>query len=94
MKNGNSKDFNDVYYYTRERIDYCASGLVTLAILILLIVPVWLLYYVVTGNDGILSGRGTAICIGILLISTLLFSLVLSLFTKARRQEILAAAAA
>ncbi|KAF2162490.1 hypothetical protein M409DRAFT_27113 [Zasmidium cellare ATCC 36951] len=94
MKVGDSKTFDDVYYYTRERIDRCASALITLAILVLLIVPVWLLYYIITRNEGTLSGRGTAICIGTLLISTLLFSAVLSLFTKAKRHEILAAAAA
>jgi hypothetical protein len=34
-----------------------------------------------------------AVCIGILLVSTLVFSSVLSMFTKAKRHEILSAAA-
>lgn len=94
LKNGNSDNFNDTKFYTRERINLCASAIITLSILALLIVPIWLLYYIVAGSDGILSGRGTAICVGILLIATLFFSAVLSLFTKARRHETLAAAAA
>lgn len=83
-----------MHFYTRSRINLCASALITVAILALLIVPVWLLYYIVSQHDGTLSGRATAVCVGTLLVSTLLFSAVLSLFTKARRHEILAAAAA
>jgi hypothetical protein len=60
-------------------------------ILLLLVVPVYVLYHLVTelGNN-----RTDTICIGILLVFTLIFSAVLSLFTKAKRHEILAAAAA
>lgn len=94
MKQGDPETFGDVYYYTRERIARCASALITIAILLLLIVPVWLLWYIVTSTDGTLSGRATAICIGTLLVATLLFSAVLTLFTKAQRHEIFAAAAA
>lgn len=94
MKQGDPEKFGDVYYYTRERIERCASALITIAILLLLIVPVWLLWYIVTSTDGTLSGRATAICIGTLLVATLLFSAVLTLFTKAQRHEIFAAAAA
>jgi hypothetical protein len=60
-------------------------------ILALLIVPIWLLYFFVTHNG---SGRADAPCMGVLLVSTLSFSAVLSIFTRAKRHEILAAAAA
>jgi hypothetical protein len=64
--------------------------IITSIILALLVVPIWVLYHV-TLTMG--SKNSNALCIGILLISTLIFSAVLSLFTKARRHEILAAAA-
>lgn len=57
-------------------------------------IPIYLLYHLITEHDGVFNGKVTAICIGILLISTLAFSAALSLFTKARRHEILGAAAA
>lgn len=60
----------------------------------LLIVPIYLLYSIVKDRDGKLNSHLTAICIGILLVCTLLFSDVLSLFTRAKRHEILGAAAA
>ena len=86
--------FHDVYYYTRERIDRCAVVVITLAILGLLVIPIWLLYHLVSSYDERLNDRANALCVGTLLVSTLLFSTVLSLFTRAKRHEILAAAAA
>jgi len=60
----------------------------------LLIVPIYLLYSLVQGKDGKLDRHTTGICITILMVCTLLFSAVLSLFTRAKRHEILGAAAA
>jgi hypothetical protein len=60
-------------------------------ILFLLIVPIYLLYHLVT---TLKSGRADADCLGVLLISTLAFSAVLSIFTRAKRHEILGSAAA
>ena len=58
-------------------------------ILILLIVPIWLLYrFSVTG-----SLASSPDSIAVILVFTLLFSVVLSTFTKAKRHEILAASA-
>ena len=62
-----------------------------MAILALLIIPIYLLYQLVA---EIGTSRSYTICIGVLLVFTLAFSAVLSLFTRARRHEILAAAAA
>ena len=58
-------------------------------VLTLLIIPIWLLYR--------LSCAGTIATspdtIGVLVVFTLLFSAALSAFTKAQRQEIVAASA-
>lgn len=78
-------------YYTRSRIDCLVICVITSMLLLLLVVPVYVLYHLVTelGNN-----RTDTICIGVLLVFTLVFSAVLSLFTRAKRHEILAAAAA
>lgn len=59
-------------------------------ILALLVVPIYILFRLV--ND-LGNNRTDAICIGVILVSTLAFSAILSLFTRARRHEVLAAAA-
>ena len=64
--------------------------IITSIILALLVVPIWLLYHFsVTFN----ATRSNVLCMGVLLVATLVFSAVLSLFTKARRHEVLAASA-
>jgi hypothetical protein len=78
-------------YYTRTRIEGLAISIITIMILVLLVVPIYILFHLVDGNY---TSRTYSICIGVLLISTLAFSAVLSLFTRARRHEILGAAAA
>ena len=62
----------------------------TLMILILFIVPIYILYHLVSHG----TERAAAFSIGVLVAFTLAFSAVLSLFTRAKRHEILAAAAA
>lgn len=84
----------DEVYYTQSRIDLCASSLITIMIIALLIVPIYLLYNLVKDTDGKLDDHATGVCIAILLMCTLLFSAVLSVFTRAKRHEILGAAAA
>lgn len=59
-------------------------------IVALLVGPIYILYRMV--NSG--SKVHDAVCIGTLLAFTLAFSAVLSLFTRAKRHEILGAAAA
>ena len=81
----------DEVYFTRSRINHFATIVITFAILILLLVPVFVLYHLVN-NFG--NHRADSVCIGVLLVFTLAFSAVLSLFTRARRHEILGAAAA
>lgn len=83
-------DDDTIHYFTRSRINACVTMIITAIILLLLVVPIWLLYHLTTTLN---NNASDAICIGVLLVCTLIFSAVLSLFTKARRHEILAAAA-
>lgn len=64
--------------------------IVTVLVLVLLMIPIWLLYK--------LSLAGTVKTahdmVGVVLVFTLVFSAVLTAFTKAKRHEIVAASAA
>ncbi|KAL8745305.1 MAG: hypothetical protein Q9190_002539, partial [Brigantiaea leucoxantha] len=83
-------DDPDIRYFTRSRINAFVTLIITCIILLLLVVPIWLLYHTSVVLD---TNKSNLVCMGILLVSTLIFSAVLSLFTKARRHEILAASA-
>tara|TARA_R110002003_G_scaffold149_7_gene13551 strand:+ start:11901 stop:12272 length:372 start_codon:yes stop_codon:yes gene_type:complete len=78
-------------YYTPSRIAKLANSILMFLVLILLVLPIYLLYHMV---HDIGTHDAYVMCIGTLLVFTLAFSSILSLFTKARRHEILAAAAA
>jgi hypothetical protein len=78
-------------YYTRTRIEGLAISIITMMILFLLVVPIYLLFHLVDQRN---TNRTDSICIGVLLVFTLAFSAALSLFTRAKRHEILGAAAA
>ncbi len=65
--------------------------IITGMILALLIIPVYILWNL---TRDIQSSKTVAITIAVLLVSTLIFSVVLSLFTRAKRHEVLASAAA
>ncbi|KAL8942350.1 MAG: hypothetical protein Q9216_001732 [Gyalolechia sp. 2 TL-2023] len=79
-----------IRYFTKLRVDRFVTLIISVIMLILLVVPTYALYHV-TSKDA--SSTNTT-CIGILLVATLVFSAVLSLFTKAKRHEILGASAA
>jgi hypothetical protein len=81
-------------YYTRSRIDRLAISIITFMILIHLVIPVYILFQLGNKNNSISTGRTNALSIGVLLLFTLAFSTVLSLFTRAKRHEILGASAA
>ena len=83
-------DGNEMYY-TRRRIERFVIAIIVTVILALLIIPIYLLYRL---TNSVESPQSYTICIGILLIFTLSFSACLSLFTRAKRHEILAASAA
>ncbi|MCJ1228643.1 hypothetical protein MMC12_005304 [Toensbergia leucococca] len=85
------KSTGEGVYYTRQRIDRFVVSIITLVILALLIIPIYILYNL---SDNIGEQRNVALHIGVLLVFTLTFSAILSLFTRARRHEILGASAA
>jgi hypothetical protein len=85
------KSQGETVYFNRQRIERVALSIIISAILALLIIPIYILYHLVT---EIGTAQSYSTCIGILLVFTLLFSAVISAFTKAKRHEILAAAAA
>jgi hypothetical protein len=78
-------------YYSRSRIEAVATTVILVLIVALLIVPIYILYHIMMTHQ---VGKSGLACFGILLVSTLLFSAQLLIFTKAKRHEILAAAAA
>lgn len=80
-----------ITFFNRERIDIVVSCIITVTILALLIVPVYLLWKL---TRRVASGPMVAIIIAVLLVFTLVFSAVLTLFTRAKRHEILASSAA
>lgn len=80
-----------IVFFNRERINIVVSLIITVKILALLIVPVYILWKL---TRTIENNKMVRVIIGVLLIFTLVFSAVLMLFTRAKRHEILAAAAA
>lgn len=84
-------DDRDIVLYSRSRISLVVSLIITFVILGLLIVPVYLLWHLT--RSGMYDNKTTALMVGLLLVFTLVFSGVLSLFTRAKRHEIFVAAA-
>ncbi|TVY68658.1 hypothetical protein LSUE1_G008301 [Lachnellula suecica] len=80
-----------IILYSRVAIDFVVSLIITMMILALLIVPIYVLWHL---TRIVQTGRTVSIIIGVLLVATLVFSGALSLFTRAKRHEILASAAA
>lgn len=78
-------------HYTPSRIAKLSNSILIFLVLVLLVLPIYLLYHMI---HDIGTHDSYVMCIGTLLVFTLAFSSILSLFTKARRHEILAAAAA
>ncbi len=82
---------SQLHYYSKSRKNVFITAITTLVLLCLLVVPVFVLYQLTVVES--LEATYT-LSIGILLIFTLVFSAVLSLFTQAKRHEIFGAAAA
>ena len=77
--------------YAKERVGCLVTVIITTMILLLLIVPIYLLWHL---SLQLQTGYIAAVTVGVILVFTLIFSGVLSFFTRARRHEILASAAA
>ncbi|KAF7872143.1 hypothetical protein EAF04_003068 [Stromatinia cepivora] len=80
----------NLHYYSKSRKDTFVTSLLVLVLLLLLILPVFVLYRLTDHHNLDIT---YTVSIGVLLIFTLLFSAVLSLFTQAKRHEIFGAAA-
>jgi hypothetical protein len=83
----------DLFLPTKRRVDRLVSCIIMVMVLALLVLPVYALYHVGSSFSKSNANTSNAICMGILLVATLLFSAALALFTKAKRHELLGAAA-
>ncbi|CZR70166.1 uncharacterized protein PAC_20067 [Phialocephala subalpina] len=79
-----------IQLYSRDRINHVVGFIIMITILALLIIPVYVLLHV---GQGARTPSMTLIMIMVLLLSTLIFSVVLTKFTSAKRHETLGAAA-
>ncbi|KAK8096084.1 hypothetical protein PG999_014106 [Apiospora kogelbergensis] len=80
----------DLHYYSKARKDCFNTTILCMVLLALLVLPILVLYKLLKDSP---SDRLYTISIGIVIVFVLVFSAVLSLFTKAKRHEIFAAAA-
>ncbi|KAF2419044.1 hypothetical protein EJ08DRAFT_665969 [Tothia fuscella] len=79
-----------VYYYSASRVESFVDSIITSIIFVLLVLPVVAMYKLTSlGNS-----QATFNAIGVLVVFTLLFSVAMSMLTKARRHELFAASAA
>lgn len=79
-----------MHYFSPRRLDILVSLLITLAIVVLLVLPVVAMFKL----SCLRSQKSSVTSLGVLMVFTLLFSAVMSVLTKARRHEIFAASAA
>jgi hypothetical protein len=84
----------NIRYFTKSRISLLANTINIAMLLALFVLPIYTLYRFSLPDESINTNTSNAICIGILLVATLLFSAAMSCFTTAKRHEILGAAAA
>lgn len=82
-------DDKAIHYYDRTRIATCVTMIITIAVLVLLMVPVWVLFK--ASVDGTISKTPTIIVE--VFAFTMIFSVLISAFTKAKRHEIVVASA-
>ncbi|KAF7936085.1 uncharacterized protein EAE98_002304 [Botrytis deweyae] len=91
LREKTNPESTNLILFSPERVNIVVSVIILITILTLLVIPVYILWYL---SNVPSSKSPIGILIGILLIFTLSFSAVLSLFTRAKRHEVLAAAAA
>ncbi|KAI4164459.1 MAG: hypothetical protein LQ342_001772 [Letrouitia transgressa] len=83
-------DDKAIHYYDRQRIATCVTMITSAVVLILLIIPIWLLYRFSLEGKILKETPDTMLTV---LCFTLIFSAALSVFTEAKRHEIVAASA-
>ncbi|KAF2142084.1 uncharacterized protein K452DRAFT_326613 [Aplosporella prunicola CBS 121167] len=81
----------DMIYYNRSRIQRTATAIIALLVSILLVLPISICYVMVIYIGG---NKAYGACIGIIFLSTLIFSVCTSIFSNAKRSEVLAATSA
>lgn len=83
-------DDPNVHYFSKHRQDCLNTTILCLVLLSLLVLPVYVLFRLLKTHP---DEKAYTESIGVMIIFMLLFSGVLSFFTKAKRHEIFAAAA-
>ncbi|KAH0561985.1 hypothetical protein GP486_003314, partial [Trichoglossum hirsutum] len=84
-------DDDRVIYYAKDRVETFVAILITIVIMALLVIPIYALFKLCMNAP---PGKVPVLAIGVLLVFMLVFSAVLSAFTRAKRHEILGASAA
>ena len=82
-------DDKAIHYYDRTRISTFVTMIITVAVLILLMIPVWLLYKASVDRTISKTPQIIVLVFGF----TMIFSTAVSAFTKAKRHEIVVASA-
>ena len=82
-------DDKAIHYYERTRISACVTMIITVAVLVLLMIPVWLLYKASVDRTISKTPQIIVLVFGF----TMIFSAAVSAFTKAKRHEIVVASA-
>jgi formate-dependent nitrite reductase membrane component NrfD len=78
-------------YYSITRIDAAANLIIATILTLLFVAPISLLYYISTSTSGV---RRAVASIGVLMFFTLVFTVLTTVFTRAKRHEVTGAAAA
>ncbi|CAG8971605.1 hypothetical protein HYALB_00007998 [Hymenoscyphus albidus] len=81
----------NLHYYSKSRKEIATTAIFTIVLLCLLVVPIFLLNRLTSVGDMDVTHTTS---IMVLLVFSLIFSAVMSLFTQAKRHEIFAASAA
>ena len=82
-------DDKAIHYYDRTRISTFVTMIITVAVLILLMIPVWLLYKASVDRTISKTPQIIVLVFGF----TMIISTAVSAFTKAKRHEIVVASA-
>ncbi|KAB8289845.1 hypothetical protein EYC80_010477 [Monilinia laxa] len=81
----------NIFLSNPDRVNAVASAVLLTTVLGLLIIPAYILWYL---SHISTSSSAIGVIVAVLLVFTFVFSAVISLFTRAKRHEVLAAAAA
>jgi hypothetical protein len=80
-----------IVFYSQERLGAVANPIIAMVLTFLFVAPISLLYYLSSNTAGL---RRAVASIGVLMSFTLIFTALISAFTRAKRHEVTAASAA